>query len=75
MEEFKEGNMLFEAMQRKVWSKASTDSKGLKKYYDEHKENINGMPVQMLFCFHVPMKLLPKMQLTANKKGRNGRML
>ena len=37
MQEFKEGNMLFEIMERKVWGKASNDSVGLKKYYDAHK--------------------------------------
>ncbi len=36
MKEFKEGNMLFEIMERKVWSKASNDSMGLKRYYDAH---------------------------------------
>jgi peptidyl-prolyl cis-trans isomerase SurA len=37
MQEFKEGNMLFEIMERKVWSRASEDSIELKKYYDAHK--------------------------------------
>jgi len=36
LQEFKEGNMLFEVMERNVWSKASSDSIGLKKYYDAH---------------------------------------
>ena len=35
--EFKEGNLLFEIMQRKIWDKASTDSAGLAKYYEAHK--------------------------------------
>jgi len=35
--EFKEGNLLFEVMQRKVWDKASTDSAGLHKYYEAHQ--------------------------------------
>jgi peptidyl-prolyl cis-trans isomerase SurA len=35
--EFKEGNLLFEIMQRKIWDKASIDSAGLRKYYEEHK--------------------------------------
>jgi len=35
--EFKEGNLLFEIMQRKVWDKASTDSAGLRNYYEAHK--------------------------------------
>ncbi len=36
--EFKEGNLLFEVMQRKIWDKASTDSAGLRKYYEGHKD-------------------------------------
>jgi peptidyl-prolyl cis-trans isomerase SurA len=36
--EFKEGNLLFEIMERKVWTMAGNDSAGLKKYYTEHKQ-------------------------------------
>jgi peptidyl-prolyl cis-trans isomerase SurA len=39
VKEFKDGNLLFEVMQRKVWDKASADSAGLKKYYAGHKNN------------------------------------
>lgn len=39
MQEFKEGNMLFEIMERNVWSKAANDSLGLQKYYNDHKAN------------------------------------
>ena len=35
--EFREGNLLFEIMQRKIWDKASTDSAGLRNYYEAHK--------------------------------------
>jgi peptidyl-prolyl cis-trans isomerase SurA len=38
LSEFKEGNLLFEIMQRKVWEKASTDNAGLRTYYDAHKD-------------------------------------
>jgi peptidyl-prolyl cis-trans isomerase SurA len=37
MQEFKEGNMLFEVMERNVWSKAANDSVGLKKFYENNK--------------------------------------
>jgi peptidyl-prolyl cis-trans isomerase SurA len=37
LNEFKEGNMLFEIMQRKIWNVASTDSIGLKSYFEENK--------------------------------------
>ncbi len=39
MQEFKEGNMLFEIMERKVWSKAGSDSIALNKYYEANKKN------------------------------------
>jgi peptidyl-prolyl cis-trans isomerase SurA len=39
MQEFKEGNMLFEIMERKVWGKAAADTEGLKKYYAANKAN------------------------------------
>jgi len=38
IDEFKEGNMLFEIMQRKVWGKASSDTAGLREFYNEHKQ-------------------------------------
>jgi peptidyl-prolyl cis-trans isomerase SurA len=37
MKEFKEGNMLFEIMERNVWSKASNDLEGLQKVYNQNK--------------------------------------
>lgn len=38
MQEFKEGNLLFESMQRNVWDKAAMDTAGLKKYYEAHRQ-------------------------------------
>jgi len=37
MTEYKDGIMLFELMDRNVWSKASKDSAGLKAFYETHK--------------------------------------
>lgn len=37
LQEFKDGNMLFEVMERNVWNKASNDSGGLKNYFIQHK--------------------------------------
>jgi peptidyl-prolyl cis-trans isomerase SurA len=39
LNEFRDGNLLFEIMQRQIWDKASADSLGLKKYYETHKEH------------------------------------
>lgn len=35
--EFMEGNLLFEIMERKIWSVSSADTIGLKEYYTQHK--------------------------------------
>ncbi len=37
LNEFKEGNMLFEIMERRVWNEASADSVGLKNYFEANK--------------------------------------
>ena len=39
MKEFKDGNLLFEIMQRNIWQKAAADSTGLVAYYTQHKTN------------------------------------
>lgn len=38
MKEFEEGNMLFELMQRNVWTPAANDSQALREYYVQHKD-------------------------------------
>ena len=38
MQEFKEGNLLFEVMQRNVWDKAGKDKAGMQQYYKAHKD-------------------------------------
>lgn len=35
--EFMEGNMLFEVMERKVWSKAAADTAGLRRHYNNNR--------------------------------------
>jgi peptidyl-prolyl cis-trans isomerase SurA len=37
LQEFKDGNVLFEIMERNVWSKASADSTGIIKFFEENK--------------------------------------
>ena len=37
--EYKDGLLLFELMQQKIWNKSATDTLGLKQYFDENKTN------------------------------------
>ena len=39
MQEYRDGILLFELMDKKVWSKAISDSSGLREYYDKNKTN------------------------------------
>ena len=38
MNEFKDGNLFFEIMQREIWDKAQTNDAGLRKYFEQHKD-------------------------------------
>ena len=42
--EFRDGNLLFEIMQRQIWNRAASDSEALKKYFELHKENYRWKP-------------------------------
>lgn len=39
IEEFKDGNLFFEIMQREVWNKTQTDTAALQQYYTQHRNN------------------------------------
>ena len=41
MEEFKDGNLFFEIMQREIWGKAQNDSTALETYYAQNKTRYN----------------------------------
>ena len=41
MEEFKDGNLFFEIMQREIWGKAQNDSAALENYYAQNKTRYN----------------------------------
>ena len=44
MQEFTEGSLLFEVMERNIWSKAPTDSTGLLAYYEQNRSKYNWAP-------------------------------
>lgn len=69
MDEFKEGNLLFEMMQRNIWDKAASDSSGLKHYYESNKAKYTWEPgaAAVLFtCSDSAFAYELKLKLTTN---------
>ncbi len=52
--EFRDGNLLFEIMQREIWNKAAADSAGLRKYYDANEKNYWWKPGAEAILFNAP---------------------
>lgn len=73
IQEFREGNMLFEAMERNVWGKASEDSVGLLAYYDQHKEKFKWDASADMLVVNTQNKESADFVLDLMKKGRDWR--
>jgi len=58
MNEYYDGLLIFDISQKEVWNKASEDSTGLRKYFDEHKEK-----------YAVPEKFKGDIFICKNKKA------
>ena len=74
MVEFKEGNMLFEIMERKVWSKASNDNVGLQKYYEANKVKYKWAASALVLLFNCTSEAIAKkviLDLNAGKSWKN----
>lgn len=70
--EFREGNLLFEIMQRNIWDAAVSDTAGLRTYYEEHKNNYWWEPsadVILLTAMDTKMVEEAKQQLKSNYKN------
>jgi peptidyl-prolyl cis-trans isomerase SurA len=39
MEEYRDGLLLFDLMEKEIWERSKTDTIGLKKFYEDHKQN------------------------------------
>lgn len=70
MEEFKEGNMLFEIMERNVWNKAISDSAGLLKYYNANKEKYRWAESADILVFNCSNRKVAEDALTQLKNGK-----
>ena len=60
MQEFKEGNMLFEVMERNVWGKASIDSTAIINYYNANKQKYMWAESADIVTFNCTTELVAK---------------
>lgn len=70
MQEFKEGNMLFEIMERNVWSKAGLDSAGLVNYYNGNKSKYKWQESADVLIFNCADEIMAKEAIDALKTGK-----
>jgi peptidyl-prolyl cis-trans isomerase SurA len=73
IDEFKEGNLLFEIMQRKVWGKASSDTLGLKQFYKDHQKKYLWSASADAILFSCSNADMAKNTIQELKKGKNRR--
>ncbi|MFT3682762.1 MAG: peptidylprolyl isomerase [Ferruginibacter sp.] len=75
MQEFKEGNMLFEVMEKKVWGKAAADTTGLKKYYEAHRPNYLWTESADVLLFNCSDEKTAQAAADALKGGKDWRII
>ena len=64
MEEFKDGNLFFEIMQREIWGKAQNDTTALEAYYAQNKTRYNWKKSADAIVFFAVMKAAKKPCMT-----------
>ena len=69
LQEFKEGNMLFEIMERNVWNKASNDSVALQNYYKAHLKKYVWDSSANVLLFNCSDTVIANKAITSLKKG------
>lgn len=69
MQEFVEGNMLFEIMERNVWSKAGADSVNLLNYYKANKEKYKWKESADVIIFNCTNELVANDVMASLKNG------
>ncbi|HMK03964.1 MAG TPA: hypothetical protein VK489_07235, partial [Ferruginibacter sp.] len=71
LQEFKEGNVLFEIMERNVWGSASGDTEGLLKYYNENQKKYFWAPSANIILFNASNKTVADAARTALLGGKD----
>ena len=75
LQEFKEGNMLFEVMERNVWNKATGDSMALKKYYIQNKTKYSWNESADAILISTPDEKTANDVVAQIKKGKSWRQV
>jgi peptidyl-prolyl cis-trans isomerase SurA len=70
MDEFKDGNVLFEIMERNIWGKAANDTEGLQKYYNENKTKYLWTASADIILFNSANKAIAEEARTALLNGK-----
>ncbi len=71
MDEFRDGNVLFEVMERNVWGNAASDSLGLLKQYNDNKASYLWGPSAGVIIFNCNNKPTAVDAIAALKKGKS----
>jgi peptidyl-prolyl cis-trans isomerase SurA len=73
--EFSDGNLLFEVMQRQIWNRAISDSSGLRKYFDSNIKKYWWKPGAEGIIFNAPnISVARKLEDELGKDIRNWRV-
>lgn len=71
MEEFRDGNMLFEVMEKEVWNKAANDSAGLLDFYNKNKQKYTWDESAEALIFSCINETIAEKILEDLKKGKS----
>lgn len=75
MEEFKDGNVLFEIMERNIWGKAANDTAGLLKHYFENKNKYLWAASANVILFNCSNKAIADSSRGAIKNGKDWKIM
>ncbi|MDH7914396.1 peptidylprolyl isomerase [Winogradskyella sp. SYSU M77433] len=71
LKEYRDGLLLFDLMEKEVWNKASKDSLGIEKYYDEHKSEYQWKDRVEVMMASSADESIAKKALKLMKKGKS----
>jgi len=75
MEEFKDGNVLFEIMERNIWGRAANDTAGLLKHYNENKSKYTWAASADIILFNCSNKTIAEAARASLLSGKEWRKI